>query len=372
MGMKAIYMLLSTVILYISAMIFGYLALWLFAIFVSLILLCAIIMIVSGVWLVKFEQRASNSIIEKGSETNIVLKCMNKSLFIFPEVVVCHHDGKQEKITVFPGIHEHFTVFRPMLKGGYNIGVDKIYLKDFFGLFTYSVKMEAKEKIFVLPCVRDYKITNTSEANDYIKKSKMDKCEDKNVISDLREYKYGDTINRINWKATAKFNDVIVNNYDDRFCSKTLIYVGGLLGNEHPENLMYDDFACEIATTFAANIVREKNQLSIVYEGRENIVDSDLIKSFEEYRMYLAESTVGEMDCCDQTIALIQNMTLNKIGYSKVLFVMRNISSKVISFAKSLQANNVAVDVYKMHRLDENRLTVSKLENFDKGEIGHV
>ena len=362
MKIKTVISLFAILLLFGLAIRTGFSVLWLFAIFASVLILSSLIMIIVARFFVKFEQYVQDPVIIKGMSTKIILGCYNKTIFIFPRVIIKYVGGNVEEIALAPGKYKHALVFKPERKGVYDVGIEKIIMTDLFEFFKYTVKIKTKEKIYAMPTFKELILLNDTQTNEYAsKETKVNKFENKNIISDLREYKYGDTLNKINWKATAKLNEVIVNNYENRYCYKSYIYVDSFFGNEQEstleENLMFDDFACEITMTLINNIIMYSGQLSLLYAGKESFLDGDTVKAMNEFGMYLTERV--NVDTYEQDLTTMENMVMNTANYSRVIFIVRDIKQEIREIAKAVRNANIDCIVYKITKLDENKLGVS-------------
>jgi len=366
MKFKTSAIILFNLILFSLAIFTGYKIIRFFAFFITAIIGLSFIMVLAAALLLKFNQSIANTIINKGMGTDIILEYNNRTLFIYPFVKLKYIDGTKRELTIFPGKHNYSVLFRPSLKGVYTVGVDKIVITDFFDMFKYTVKIKTNENLYVMPCVRDYNLFEDDGINEHAsKETKVNLTENRNVISDLREYKYGDTLNKINWKATAKFNDVIVNNYENQFSPKYFIYIGGATGENIDEELVFDDFSCEIAITIIDKIISANHKLSVLYNGKEDILNSETVKSFDEFRMYLTQRS--SEDTYEKDMVTLGNRVLNSADYNKVIFIMKNIPDDTRNITKALRSKNIDFDIYKISKMNDRRLCVFKT-NDDGGE----
>jgi len=358
-NLPGLFFTLLTAIITAAALYLGYIMLWMFAFFMIIILFISISMIIFGVFFIKYNQKIDAYVIEKGMSSNINLEYTNKFIFIYPRVELVNENGPREKLTIFPGKGVYPRFLKPAIKGVYEVGVKKIIIRDYFSLFSFPVKLGIKEKIYVTPAVKKFGFTEKAGANEFVsKESKMSKIQDKTTISDLREYKYGDTINRINWKATAKYNDVIVNNYENKFCPKTFVYVGDLTECQGIPLEVIDDCACEVAIALVKNIVGLSEQVTLLYEGKNQILDSDDVKSFVEYGMYLTER--GSEINLVKDFSLIEKYLLNSAAYSKFVYISNNVTSDIYNLIKALKVNNIETDILQISKGNNNKIIVTE------------
>ncbi|MFT6946592.1 MAG: hypothetical protein ACJARP_001011 [Vicingaceae bacterium] len=111
-----------------------------------------------------------------------------------------------------------YSIF-PKQRGEYIFGHIKIMQSTKFGLLNKMVSFPKNETIKVVPSIQQYKkfsflaYTNRLEEAGIKKVRKIGSSTD---FEQINEFQRGDNIRRINWKATARRNTLMVNHYEDQ------------------------------------------------------------------------------------------------------------------------------------------------------------
>lgn len=284
MNVRSVLFILLTLAIDVSAMYFGYITLWVLGIFVTLILILSAVMAVLGIWSLKFRQLLSSALIEKGNEAQLILECRNKGIFLYPKARIFYRSGEKKTVSVYPGTYAVYFGYAFQRKGKYHVGIKKITVYGAFGIFCRRIRFDRPETLYVLPksniLQKEYQEEVGRSSEEGVKKKN---AEDRSTVSYLRGYQYGDTLNTINWKATAKHNEVIVNQRENEFCTRAFIYV------DSTDNLDADDHACDLALSHVKNVLDRGGTVTLLYSGKGNTINSNNVKNFEEFGIYLVE-----------------------------------------------------------------------------------
>lgn len=145
-------------------------------------------------------------------------------------------------------------------RGEFFVGPVTIKFSDPFSLFNVTCIIESKLKVIVRPArvklgvelfpglpQGDLKINNICYEDITMRKS-------------LREYKPGDELKRINWRASAKFNQLFTNEYMDTFDVPVFVFVN-LAADDYDLHLR--KYKGERALEIAAAIVERISQLHL-------------------------------------------------------------------------------------------------------------
>lgn len=111
-------------------------------------------------------------------------------------------------------------------RGLYDLGPIDIEISDALGVFTRKSRIYSDTSIKVYPRVHKVERINLKSMQSYGTLSTKQKTfEDNSSLSDLRRYSPGDSIKRINWKVSAKKNDLLVKNYEMTGSAATYIFL---------------------------------------------------------------------------------------------------------------------------------------------------
>ena len=121
------------------------------------------------------------------------------------------------------GYHLKNTVsFR--FRGTYEIGVRCFYIYDFFRLFRVRVDVDNLTTVYVLP--RRLTLDETSAhsvSDDTARTVRSPLVVDKLEVSDIRDYRAGDSLKAIHWKLSSKSENFIVKDYNTGTSNQTVI-----------------------------------------------------------------------------------------------------------------------------------------------------
>lgn len=145
-------------------------------------------------------------------------------------------------------------------RGEFFAGPVSIRFYDPFFLFSLNKEIDAKMKIIVRPAkisLLTIPLPGLPQGNIDIKNI----CyEDITMRRSLREYKNGDELKRINWRASAKFNSLFTNEYQDTFDVPFFVFI-----NLAEEDYRFEQryLLIEHALELAANIVEKASLLKL-------------------------------------------------------------------------------------------------------------
>ena len=344
MNIKSVLYILLTLLVDVSAMYFGYLAFWILGIFLTLILIASAVMFTFGIWQLKFKQVLVNAMVEKGNEAQLMLECLNKGIFLYPKVRVFYRGGERKTVSVYPGTQSVSIGYVFQRKGKYSVGVEKIAAYDAFGIFCSRVRFKKPEILYVLPKAGAFQGTFIDEAGRSSEEGmKKKKFEDRSTVSYLRDYQYGDTLNLINWKATAKHSEVIVNQHENEFCTRVFVYVDG---SNDPDK---DDYTCDLALTHVKNILDHDGMVTLLYGGKDRALDSKDVKYFDEYGLYLTDTpeTASEspLDMAKDLDRIGKIVFQNNAFNQAVLYLQHDVTPEMEQLITHFVNMHIKVDV---------------------------
>ena len=163
-------------------------------------------------------------------------------------------------------------------RGTYDVGIDCLYVYDFFKLFRFKVRLYNYRSIYVMPrrfaMSADVNRATSDTATD-VRRSAMGV--DRNDVSDIRRYEPGDPMKSVHWKLSSKSEDLQVKQYDMN-TGKTVYLFCDLAAHFDPsQNAAYDedinehgiDGVVELALAIATRTLMEGNSVVPVwYDSR--------------------------------------------------------------------------------------------------------
>ena len=107
---------------------------------------------------------------------------------------------------------------RPVKRGSYEFGVINIYVKTAYGLFSRRYIADEPINVPVYPSylqLRKYQLMAISNRLSEIGVKKLRRIGHSMEFEQIKEYVTGDDYRTVNWKATARKSQLMVNNYTD-------------------------------------------------------------------------------------------------------------------------------------------------------------
>lgn len=111
-------------------------------------------------------------------------------------------------------------------RGTFPIGIEAIYIYDFFRTVKFRVDLAEKKDVFVYPQriqSNSSKSVVSSDSSGAVSRSPF--SPEKTEVDDVREYRAGDTLKSIHWKLSSKSENFIVREYSQGTVKSNLIFV---------------------------------------------------------------------------------------------------------------------------------------------------
>jgi len=172
-----------------------------------------------------FARRETPNRLSNGDENEIKIYLENLYPFklgvkIIDEIPVQFQIRNFQHSTILsPGENKIITYFlRPVKRGEYNFGFINIYASSPLNLVSKRYKFFGDKSVPVYPSyiqMRKYELHAISSTLTEIGIKKIRKIGHSTEFEQIKEYVNGDDFRSINWKATARRNELMVNNYDE-------------------------------------------------------------------------------------------------------------------------------------------------------------
>jgi hypothetical protein len=166
--------------------------------------------------------------------------------------------------------HQQITRTLPLLgkkRGFYRIGEADVTAYDFFFQQSYYTHFPQDTHLFVYPKpvdIRRIRLISQAISGSILTRNRLHP--DPFEFCGIREYRHEDPMNRINWKASARTGELMVNQFD----STTDYSITIFLDLEDPYILKYEPLTEEsvrIAASLAAYLIRHRMPVRLVSNG---------------------------------------------------------------------------------------------------------
>ncbi|MCL2353427.1 MAG: DUF58 domain-containing protein [Defluviitaleaceae bacterium] len=287
----------------------------------------------------------------KKQETRYVVRAKNKGIIPVAslkikiekdeDAIISYIDAQHTFLRFFETRDMSFTIISKY-RGNYKIGIAKVYLYDFLGLFKLKKKCKATSMLTVAPIAVDVEpIPLGASASGTEGMKDLRKEEDYANISDLRKYHPGDGQKKVHWKVSAKKNELISKNFQSINKNTTALVIDNSKIIKYPreEALKLEDAMIEAFVSVAKYCIRS-HQMCALYslDNASDIYSSDFeylyqascgidfsvhgIKDFETYFENFSKTQVE----ADNTIVFVKNFTESIVAtIQKLIFFGSNV-----------------------------------------------
>lgn len=243
------------------------------------------------------------------------------------------------------------------IRGEFFIGPLVLETADPLGLFKVEIIEEKKCKALIIPAKRDIqqKLTQGNPQGSIIVNEK--KYEDLSLYRSIRDYQPGDEIKRINWKASAKYNKLFTNEYQNSINAPVFIYLEMDL-SLYPSQFRYNKLEEAIENTaallmFAKNL---KQKSGFASNGLINIEQNNLLSEIQPF--YPARN--GQTEMILDFLATIKPVDSTE---QKVISMLEKVLWS-LSFGSTFYyvgSNNISLEEKRILSMFENKLNIKYL-----------
>lgn len=220
-----------------------------------------------------------------GDENNITLSVKNFYRFlikveIIDEVPIQFQIRDTQFVANVNTLEEKKIAYtlRPVKRGAYNFKYINVYVSGFLQLAKRRFRFEANREISVYPSIiqmHKYELMAFVNQNAELGLKKIRKIGQSSEFEQIKEYTIGNDIRTINWKATARKNQLMVNQYEDEKSQHiyNLIDKGRLMRSPFNEMTLLD-YAINSSLTLSNIIIKKQDKVGLL--SFNHIIDTFL------------------------------------------------------------------------------------------------
>ncbi|WP_010177796.1 DUF58 domain-containing protein [Aquimarina agarilytica] len=170
---------------------------------------------------------------------------------------------------------------RPVERGEYHFGKLLIYTKTSLGFATRKFSFDADQMVKNYPSflqLKKYDLISLNQTSLEFGIKKLRKIGNSFEFEQIKDYVQGDNIKDINWKATAKRNHLMVNQYQDEKSQRVYAIIDkGRVMKMPFENLSLLDYAINSSLVISNVVIRRHDKAGIFSFSRkpENFVKAE-------------------------------------------------------------------------------------------------
>lgn len=258
--------------------------------------------LVFGYFGFKYSQELEGNSVEKGEKVRYILTVINNGLFLLPYVNIELHDSANNKsqkassknVFIPPFSKRRFKLeYIYKYRGEFQVGVKSIEMRDFLGIFKLKYKAKKSLKIKVYPRVINIERFYVREdMHSYNSLNHKGIYEDTSVVDEINKYNYGDSLNRVHWKLTAKMNEMMVKKFEGTE-AQNLMFIFDLKKNSYKEesNNLIEDKQIEASIGVLKYLIDTSSEVKFSYYDKK-IVNLECRSSMDFENLYRFFSTV--------------------------------------------------------------------------------
>ncbi len=228
-------------------------------------------------------------------------------------------------------------------RGYYQLGEIKIIIRDVFKFYSFKKKIGSSISLLVYPEIIElstFKITASQQSGELLVYDSS--FQDKSRINTTRDYREGDPIKSIHWKLSAKKDNPIVKEYENRVNTNAIIFLDNeksIFNNDIDRRL--EDKSVDVALSIINYCLNQNIEVSLEIQDEKRYIQiqgqqkSDL-KSFLEAlarfkgngALDLRSLLVSKIDKINKnsTIVVVTPKLDKSIGASGIQMKMKNLN----------------------------------------------
>ena len=235
-------------------------------------------------------------------------------------------------------------------RGRYIIGPTRIFFSDLIGLYSFENKADAARDVIVFPNILRMENVNFKNLQPQgFMKNKAPIFENPAIFTGLREYKTGDETRRINWKAAAKHNELMVNTYQHSISSRNMILLNLYEGDYEFKN-KYDilESGIETACALLRHFFILKQEFSFAsnchIDDVDKIVLTDTGRSGDHFTSLLTHLAVMEFNTNFKIDDVFEKVKLN-LTWGTSLFVLTPVlnDTSILALAEIKKSSGIHI-----------------------------
>lgn len=316
---------------------------FLFIIIIILIPLFLLVYVIVGVFFIKINLELKSKVVIRNEEIKLNVLINNKSFLPFSMIEIKY--SLPQKVGL-PS--ENKTVcFNILAKKKYkceekiickHIGVYKsklefIKISDLFGFFKFKLKSKSEVELLVLPrrtFIPKFNNNLFSELkNSIIMKTNINTYD----IFGTRNYIAGDELRLVHWKNSAKTDDIVIKEFEEKKDITNLIILDLKKYYDNEKNYNYIDAVVEMAVSIIDKLISDRIKTDIIwYEQNQTDIKLKTLESISEMNDFFKQIVCLDSYKNDISLEKILNTRIIYANYSVLFIITAYIDSNLINY----------------------------------------
>jgi len=236
------------------------------------------------------------------------------------------------KITIEPGATKVFDYkLRPVKRGEYNFGSTNIYVSSPIAFVKRRYKFEGEKIVLVYPSyiqMKKYELMAISDRLTEAGIKKVRRIGHSMEFEHIKEYVRGDDYRTINWKATARKAQLMVNHFEDEKSQQVFSVIDIGRGMKMPfEGMSLLDYAINSSLVISsiAMLKQDKAGLITFSNNVSNILPAD--RQARQMQNILEILYKQKTEFLESDFEILSSTILRKISHRSLILLYTNFES---------------------------------------------
>lgn len=310
---------------------------------------CSLATILAAKLTITVEEHPENHYAFKNEDFSYQIVISNKSRLPYPRVQLAFynselipHSGGSMYLPAKGALKKQYVIRFPH-RGVFNVGVKRVSVIDFLGLFRIAFTPKKRLSVVVYPEMDEsFTLSLANEAMEHAAGQNL--LSHSTEVSDVRKYALSDDYKTIHWKLTAKRGELMVKEYQSIAQNKTfLILDTTALSLAEDEKAIFEDKMISFTASAINYCVKKQMPVEFTYGGAD--MGRVLVRSWEEldgiFPLLAGIPFDGKQSCfqSDHPVALDADM-------SDIVLFLHHIDDEIFECVKNNFLNKRHVLLY--------------------------
>ncbi|MBU3209618.1 DUF58 domain-containing protein [Clostridium algidicarnis] len=368
----AFLLLITSIYAYIQGGILSYTILYiLLSIFIIAIITCA-----SYYFSIKINVELNEDTFYVKDNIKVKLIVSNKGIFKIPYLIIKgklfslnedKYEGEAMSIPHF-GVSEYSYCIKFKVRGNYDLRSFTIFISDIFNIINIKKQIKSEDRIKVYPKIYELEKLMSSKNKFYENAFlKMGLLEDIYSIREMREYREGDNLKRVNWKVSAKANKLVVKNYDALSCKEVMVLLDMNESIYEEDNMgLKEEALIDICISWIMYSLNQNIRVKLYINAKNEEVIS--VKSKEDFSNLMEFFVENKSDGVREYNKFIASKS-NELRNNPIIMITGKVTGSLIKSLSKINKDKNSITVFyldKEHtKEDFESLSINKISFVD-------
>ena len=223
-----------------------------------------------------------------------------------------------------------------LYRGTYYVGIERIEVTDYFGLFRIAYDFPSKVRLTVKPRILPLEQLKVAENSRDAKRNLYTTQLDSVLGNEMRNYMDGDSPRHINWKVSARYNELYVRKPDVKELVDTVLFLDTYCyWKTENDCIIHSDPMIETALSIAKHYCDRRLQLNVVYHDKSDVVMSmSNVNQFNSFYKEMGRIFFSEQYRVEQAASTY--FSRKSEAEQHVIFVVYKVTEELVDFANVL------------------------------------